>query len=155
VATAGSLLVRAARVRELRGRRGGPYDAAMDRLKIPPLALLGLCFVGCKEEANPIVGTWDAAQIGDMMFPSMLEEVDYTFSVDLIIAEDLTGSYNIRVMYQAYDSVDSYDLTVDDSAAPKYTIAIPSAELTLNCTLSGSQLACTDQEAIEYRFKKR
>lgn len=127
----------------------------MDRLKIPPLALLGLCCAGCKDDANPIVGTWDATQIGDMMVPATLEDVGYTFSVDLVIAEDLTGSYNFRLMYQTYDNVDSYDLTVDDSAAPKYTIAIPSAELTLNCTLSGSQLACTDQEAIEYRFKKK
>lgn len=126
----------------------------MDRLKIPPLALLGLSVFACKDDANPIVGTWDATLIDGMAYPVTVVE-GYSFAVDLVIEDDLTGTYNFREMYAGYSEVGSYALTVNDDAAPKYTIAIPEAELTLSCTVSGAQLSCTDQEMIEYRFKRR
>jgi len=125
----------------------------MDRLPLPPLALLALSLTSCQEEPDPIIGTWDATLVDDLMFPVMLEGSRYT--LDLEIRDDLAGTYTFHEIYAEYTEETRYALSVNADAAPDYTISIPEAELTLTCKLSGAELSCTDQETVAYRFKKR
>lgn len=125
----------------------------MDRLPLPPLALLALSLTSCQEELDPIIGTWNATFVDGMTWPLVLEGSTYT--LDLEIKDDFTGTYMFRGTYSGYTEESLYALTVDADAAPDYTISIPEAELVLTCKVSGAELSCTDQEMVGYRFKKK
>ncbi|MBL9102057.1 MAG: hypothetical protein JNL82_13920 [Myxococcales bacterium] len=128
----------------------------MDRLKIPSLALLGLSLVSCKDDAeDSIVGTWDATMLGDLKVPGVSPDEGYMFSIDMVIEDDLQGTYNFRAMYDGEEEVGTYAITVDDSMAPRFTIDIPEVNNKLSCTLSGRDLECKDLEDTLYKFKKR
>ncbi|MAA80097.1 MAG: hypothetical protein CL916_12650 [Deltaproteobacteria bacterium] len=113
---------------------------------IPATILLGTTttMTGC---ADPIVGTWTGTSIeadGETItIPYSYEGVDLIESLDLTVDADLTGSMS-QVGYGGEYTV---NLEATNNGGGSYTITPTDeedAEDPLNCTLTGSELACTD-----------
>lgn len=115
----------------LRGGGDRAYDAGMDsRAKIPALAVLGLQFTSACEPDDPIVGTWEATQFGDMALPYDVEYDGLMVhgEIELRIGEDLRGAFRVFQSYEGlgYEAYYEYaqDLVVFPGEAGKYRIEI-------------------------------
>lgn len=102
------------------------------RNHIPALALLGLSFTACPEDAppNPIVGEWGAVQVDGDKFPQSYSYDSYTsvYGLQMIVEDDLAGQleYYGEIDYgdHEYHSQFGSDLVVDELGAQQYRVEL-------------------------------
>ena len=103
-----------------------------NRTHIPALALLGLSFTACPEDAppNPIVGEWGAVQIDGDKFPQSYSDDSYTavYGLQMIVEDDLAGQleYYVEIDYgdHEYRTKLGSDLVVDELGAQQYRVEL-------------------------------
>ena len=113
---------------------------------IPATLLLGTTttMTGC---TDPIVGTWTGTSIETeyetISIPYSYDGIDLIESLDMIVDADLTGS----LTQVGYGGEYTVNLAATNNGGGSYTITATDEgndEDPLNCTLTGSELACTD-----------
>ena len=139
----------------------------MTCLKLPSLALLGVCFTGCGEdETVTIAGVWKAVELRGIPYPWVDEHdgIHYAWEVELRIKEDLTAVWweHLTAMGGPDDYSDYYEypVDVDEAKVPAYTVTVPEKNLVLDCELKATELNCTrlaagiEPDLAVFRFHK-
>ena len=113
-----------------------------------PAVLLSTTAVGC---ADPLVGVWSAESItvdGETI-DIPYEYGGYTFveSIEMEFEEELTWTWTQKGDGESY----SMDLEATNNGESRYTITSSEDDISLNCTMNGSELSCTvDEDAISF-----
>ena len=116
-----------------------------------PAVLLSTTAVGC---ADPLVGTWSAESLtveGDTIdIPYDYEGYTVIESLEMNFDADLTGKWE----QVGYSGTYSVDLQATNNGGSNYRITASGEDkINLNCTMSGSELECSEDD-VTVKFKK-
>ena len=116
-----------------------------------PAVLLSTTAVGC---ADPLVGTWSAESVTvdeeTITLPYEYEGTVIVESIEMGIDAEMTGTWT----QTGYGGSYTMDLEATNNGGGSYTITSSQEEMDdLNCTMTGSELSCSADDAT-IKFNK-